>query len=109
MLDRGATERAVLAHDAELAATAPGATPALGVRGEAVRSQRVGDRVQGGTERPVCVGVWFDGSRQDPAVLGSDLFGHRLGLLSGQQGQRPAEQGDEEIVMADRDIDLHLR
>ena len=34
-----------------------------------------------------------------------DLLGHRLGLVAGEQGQRPAEQADEQVVVAHRQLD----
>ena len=38
-----------------------------------------------------------------PAVRGADLLGHRLRLGAGQAVERPAEQGEHEVVAAHRD------
>ena len=35
----------------------------------------------------------------------ADLLGHRLGLVVGQQRQRPAEQRHEQVVVAHRDLE----
>ena len=42
------------------------------------------------------------------AVLLTDLLGHRLGLIAGQQRQGLAEQRQHEIVAAHRHVDRHV-
>ena len=80
---------------------------ALGVGGEAVRGQGVGDRVERGAERPL---PSLTGHREGhgAAVLDADLLGHLLRLVGRQQGQRAPEQGEHDIVGADRYVERHL-
>ena len=42
------------------------------------------------------------------AVLVAHLLGHRLGLLGRHERERPAEQDDEQVVAAGRELELHL-
>ena len=84
----------------------------LGVGGEAVGGERVGDRVQRGAERALAVGRAGHRRGHRAAVLDADLLGHRLGLVGRQQRERPAEQRDEQVVVPDgerRAIDLGRR
>ena len=93
---RGLAERAALRHDRE-------ATVArLGVRGEAVRGERVGDRGERGLHRPVALGgVHARGERR--AVLEADLVGERLGLRGPERVERACEQAAEQVVVLERE------
>ena len=63
----------------------------LGVGGEAVGGEGVGDRVQRGAERPLPA-LTRHRQRHRAAVLDADLLGHLLGLVGRQQRQRTTEQ-----------------
>ena len=46
--------------------------------------------------------------RHGRAVLQPHLFGHRLGDVGRQHLQRPPEQGDEDVVLANINFEVHL-
>ena len=70
----------------------------LGVRGEAVGGERVGDGGERGAHRPVALGgVHPRGERG--AVLEADLVGERLGLLGSERVERAGEQAAEQVVV----------
>ena len=95
-------ERAVVVDDAQLVAAL------LGVGGEAVGGEGVGHGVQRGAERALPVGAPPSAGGHGPAVLDADLLGHRLGVGRRQAGQRPAEQGEDEVVGLHRHRQRHL-
>ena len=79
----------------------------LGMGGEAVGTEGIGHRVEGGAERALHVADVAHCRGHRAAVLDADLFGHGLGLVRRQHGEGPAEQGDEDVVVADREVELH--
>ena len=96
VLDRGAAEGAVLGDDAQLVAVL------LGVGGEAVGGERVGDRVQRRRNDRWLVDPGAIAAGHGPAVVGADLLGQRLGPAGRRARRAPAEQRDEHVVVAQR-------
>ena len=100
VLDGGVAERAVLGDDAQPAAAA------LGVGGEAVGGEGVGHGVQRRAER-----AW-PGRRRRARVAAmarpySTPTSSAIASASsaGQPRERPAEQGDEQVVVAHRELE----
>ena len=89
---RGVAERAALRDDAELAAVL------LGVRGEPVRGERVGDRADRGAHRTVA-GVRVHPGGERSAVLVADVVGEAGGLVGPERVERTGEQPGEHVVV----------
>ena len=104
MLDRHIAERAVVVDDPQLVVAL------VGMRGEPVSGERVGNGLHRRAQTALAgsdIGAREAGGHCLPVLL-TDLFGHRLGLLAGQQRQRLAEQRQHEIVAAHRHVDRHI-
>ena len=99
VLLRGLAERAALRHDREPAVAR------LGVRGEAVGGERVGDRGERGVHRPVALGR-LHARRERGAVLEADLVGERLGLRRAERVERAGEQPAEQVVVLEREREV---
>ena len=81
---------------------ASSAVARFGVRGEAVRGERVGDGAERGAHRPVALGR-VHARRELVAVLEADLVGERLGLLGPERVERAREQPAEQVVVLERE------
>ena len=88
MLKGGVEKWARLLHQGH------GPAPGLGVGGETVCREGIGDRVQGRPERPLPFS-YSHGCRQFAPVGETDPLGHLLGGLLRYQGQRPPQQRDK--------------
>ena len=94
----GGAERALVRDDGERRAAR------LGVRGKAVRGERVGHRGERRLERTVHL------ARRHPlgqrsAVLLTDRLRQRLGLVGRQRRQRAPEQRGEQVVPTGREVE----
>ncbi len=74
----------------------------LGVGGEAVCGQRVGDRRDRGLDRTVPFGR-FHARRDRAAVVVADLLGQRAGLVDRQPFERAGQQRGQQIVALGRE------
>ena len=101
VLARRFAERAVLGDQRERAAAR------LGVRGEAVRGQRVGDRRERGLHRTVAL-AGFHACRDATAVLVADLLGDRVRFVDRQPFERTREQRAEQVVAAGREREVRV-
>ena len=79
----------------------------LGVRGESVRGERVGDRRDRGLHRAVAFGR-LHARRDRAAVLVADLFGERARLVDRQPLERAGEQRAEQVVAAGREREVRV-
>ena len=76
----------------------------LGVRGEPVGGQRVGDGVHGGAQRTLAVaGRHLSG--QGAAVLLADPLGHALCGTGAEQLQGLLQQEDQQVVASGQQIE----
>ena len=98
---RGLAERAVLGDERERVALA------LGVRGEPVRGERVGDRRDRGLHRAVPFGR-FHARRHRTPVLEPDLLGDAARLVDREPFERTREQRGEQVVAAGRERELRV-
>ena len=81
-----------------------GGSLVLGVGGEPVRGQGVGDGVHGGAQRPLAVaGRHLSG--QGAAVLLADPLGHALGGHRAEQLERLLQQQDQQVVAAGQQVE----
>ncbi len=70
----------------------------LGVRGEPVRGERVGDGTERGLHRAVALGG-VHARRELTPVLEAHFVGERLGLLGPERVERAGEQAAEQVVV----------
>jgi len=96
MLDRHIAKGAVVVDDAQLVLAL------LGVRGKAVRGERVGDFLQRRTQRSLTRThvVAAQPCRHRLAVFPADFFGHRLGVVARQALECLAQERQHEVVTA---------
>ena len=75
--------------------------------GEAVGREGISHRANGGVQRALpLAGRHLGGERG--AVLLADRLRHALGLLGGQERERPSEQQDEQVVAPSRELEGHV-
>ena len=84
-----------------------GLAPVLGVRREAVRSERLGHHVHGGAHRPLSL-ARRHARGQGASVLLADVRRHLLGLLGPEPSHRLAEEPHEEVVATLHEAELQL-
>ena len=99
MLGGGVAEGAVLGHHRGRLA------PVLGVGGEAVGGEGVGDGVHGGAHRPLSL-ARLHAVGQHAAVVLADALGHPLGLDRAEQLERLGQQGHEEVVAVGDEVEV---
>ena len=95
----GLAERAVLGDERQRRAVR------LGVRGEPVRGERVGDRRERRLHRAVTL-AGLHARRERAAVLVADLLGERVRLVGRQAFERAGEQRAEQVVVAGREREM---
>ena len=100
MLGCDIAERAMVVDDPQLVIAT------VGVRSEAVSGQGVSNGTNRRTQRPVPVveGLAVQTGRHGPAVLSADLLSESLSLDPVETGQCPAEQRQDQVVTANREL-----
>ena len=82
----------------------------VGVRGKTMCRQGVGNGLHGRAQTALAgddIEPRHTRSHGLPVLL-TDLFGHCLGLVAGQQGQCPAQQRQHEIIASHWDVDRDI-